>query len=79
MPLSTAELHYRIVDVSTVKEIASRMNPPVYDKWKEMRRKDAEQEAKGEFVPEGKHTAKYDIFNSIDEMKFYREHFLVTK
>ena len=79
MPLSTGELHYRIVDVSTVKELAMRLNPAVHERRCEMIKKDLEAEEKGEFVPEGKHTAKYDIYKSIDEMKFYQKHFLITQ
>jgi len=79
MPLSTGELHYRIVDVSTVKELAMRLNPAVHERRCEMIKKDLEAEEKGEFVPEGKHTAKYDIYKSIDEMKFYQKHFLITE
>ena len=42
MPQSTAELHYRIVDVSTVKELAKRMAPALVDKRSEMIKKDLE-------------------------------------
>ena len=79
MPQSTAELHYRIVDVSTLKELAKRMAPALVDKRSEMIKKDLEAEEKGEFQPGGKHTAKYDIYKSIDELKFYRQHFLKTE
>lgn len=78
MPLSAAELHYRIIDVSTVKELAKRLNPQVHQRFRDLTKKDAEAEKKMEFAPEGKHTAKYDIYNSIKEMKFYQSHFLKT-
>ena len=79
MPLSTGELHYRIVDVSTVKELAMRLNPTLYERRKAMIKRDLEAEEKGQFKPEGKHTAKYDIYKSIDEMTFYQKHFLITQ
>lgn len=79
MPLSTSELHYRIVDVSTVKELAMRLNPTLYERRKAMIKSDLEAEEKGQFKPEGKHTAKYDIYKSIDEMTFYQKHFLITQ
>ena len=43
-----------------------------------MRKKDNESEKNNLFTPEGKHTAKYDIYNSISEMKFYQENFLIS-
>ena len=44
-----------------------------------MRKKDNEAEQNQTFCPEGKHTAKYDIYNSISEMKFYQENFLIVQ
>lgn len=78
MPLSTKELHYRIIDVSTVKELAKRLNPGIMDKLNEIRKKDNEAEKNKTFCPDGKHTAKYDIYNSISEMKFYQDNFLIV-
>jgi len=61
MPLFEAYLHYRIVDVSTLKELAKRWNPPVLASLKK----------------EGKHEALADVHESIEELRHYRRHFLV--
>lgn len=55
------------------------MAPALVDKRSEIIKNDLEAEEKGEFQPGGKHTAKYDIYKSIDELKFYRQHFLKTE
>jgi len=60
MPRLEAYFHYRNLDVSTLKELAKRWKPEV---------------AKG-LVKQGKHEALADIQESIDELKYYREHFL---
>jgi oligoribonuclease len=60
MPRLEDYFHYRNLDVSTLKELARRWKPDV---------------AKG-VVKRGAHTALDDIRESIDEMKYYREHFL---
>ena len=60
MPGFEAYLHYRIVDVSTLKELAKRWRPDVL----------------GSFTKEGKHEALADIHESIRELIHYREHFL---
>jgi len=60
MPKLEAYFHYRNLDVSTLKELAKRWKPEV---------------AKG-VVKKGKHEALADIIESIEEMKYYREHFL---
>ena len=60
MPRLEAYFHYRNLDVSTLKELAKRWRPEV---------------AKG-LVKQGKHEALADIQESIDELKYYREHFL---
>ena len=59
--------------------MAKRLNPEISEKFKEMRKKDNEAEQNQTFCPEGKHTAKYDIYNSISEMKFYQENFLIIQ
>jgi oligoribonuclease len=53
-------LHYRSVDVSTVKELARRWNPAILSG-----------------APEKKetHRALDDIVESLDELRYYREHF----
>ncbi len=59
--MSTLEryMHYRMVDVSSVKELAKRWRPDI---------------AHG-FVKKNEHTALADIRESIGELKYYREHF----
>ncbi|XP_044756086.1 oligoribonuclease, mitochondrial isoform X4 [Coccinella septempunctata] len=53
-------LHYRIIDVSTVKELCRRWNLEIYKS----------QPKKG-----FSHRASDDIKESIEELKFYKEHF----
>lgn len=60
MPRLEAYFHYRNLDVSTLKELARRWQPDV---------------AKA-FSKESKHTALADVYESIEEMKHYRQHFL---
>lgn len=60
MPKLEDYFHYRNLDVSTLKELARRWKPDM---------------AKG-VKKHGKHEALADIYESIDEMKFYREHFI---
>ena len=62
LPLFEAYLHYRIVDVSTLKELAKRWRPDVI----------------AGFTKEGKHEALADIQESIEELRHYRKHFLVA-
>ena len=59
MPSLDARLHYRMVDVSTIKELARRWYPQVI----------AKQPKKNE-----SHRALDDIRESIDELRFYRTH-----
>ena len=60
MPELEAFFHYRNLDVSTLKELARLWKPEL---------------ASG-FVKKGAHLALDDILESIDEMKYYREHFI---
>jgi oligoribonuclease len=60
MPALEAYLHYRIVDVSTLKELARRWRPDVLQG----------------FTKEGKHEALADVHESIEELKHYRDTFL---
>ena len=57
MPDLMAMLHYRVVDVSTVKELARRWYPRVYV---------------SKPVKHGGHRALADIIESIDELRYYR-------
>jgi oligoribonuclease len=58
LPEIDAHLHYRTIDVSTVKELARRWYPEIF----EQRPKKA-----------SSHRALDDIRESIDELRFYRE------
>jgi len=60
MPRLEAYFHYRNLDVSTLKELMKRWKPEL---------------AKG-LTKHGKHEALADIYESIAELKYYREHFL---
>jgi len=60
MPRLEAFLHYRNVDVSTLKELAKRWKPEAYSSFKKAQ----------------KHTALADVHESIDELAHYRTHLL---
>ncbi len=60
MPKLEAYFHYRNLDVSVLKELARRWRPRLYDGFKKA----------------GSHTAMADILESIEELKYYREHFI---
>jgi oligoribonuclease len=60
MPKLEDYFHYRNLDVSTLKELAKRWKP----------------EIAGGLKKHGKHEALADIYESIAEMKYYREHFI---
>jgi oligoribonuclease len=60
MPALEDHFHYRNLDVSTLKELARRWKPELM---------------KG--VPkEGKHEALADVYESIGELRYYRENFI---
>ena len=61
MPKLEAFFHYRNLDVSTLKELARRWRPELVSGFKKAQ----------------KHTALADIHESIDEMAYYRTHFLI--
>ena len=61
MPELLDFLHYRMVDVSTVKELSRR--------WYNLPR----------FAKKGTHLALDDILESIDELKYFREHLFVSQ
>ena len=61
MPDLEAYFHYRNLDVSVFKELARRWKPTIYSGFKKASR----------------HEALADIYESIDELKYYREHFIV--
>ena len=62
MPQLEAYFHYRNLDVSTFKELVKRWKP----------------EIKSGLKKQGKHEALADIYDSINELKYYREHFIVA-
>ncbi len=63
MPRLEAFFHYRNVDVSTFKELARRWKPEVCAAFKKAQR----------------HTALADVHESIDELIYYRQHFLALE
>jgi oligoribonuclease len=60
MPELETFFHYRNLDVSTLKELARMWKP----------------ELTGGFVKKGAHLALDDILESIEELKYYREHLI---
>lgn len=60
MPQLEAYFHYRNLDVSTIKELARRWKPEIM----------------AGLNKESKHEALADIYDSIKELKYYREHFI---
>lgn len=60
MPKLEDFFHYRNLDVSSLKELAQRWNPEILK----------------QFSKKGSHLALDDILESIEELKFYREHIL---
>ncbi|MCX7098470.1 MAG: oligoribonuclease [Methylococcales bacterium] len=60
MPKLEAYFHYRNIDVSTVKELAARWAPQIKDG----------------FNKKSTHQALDDIIESIEELRYYREHFI---
>jgi oligoribonuclease len=60
MPKLEAFFHYRNLDVSTLKELCRRWKPELVSGFKKHQ----------------KHTALADILESIEELRYYREHFI---
>lgn len=60
MPKLEAFFHYRNLDVSTLKELCKRWKPELASGFKKHQ----------------KHTAMADIIESIEELRYYREHFI---
>ncbi len=58
MPKLESYFHYRNLDVSTLKELAKRWKPEIIQG----------------FNKQGKHEALADIYDSIEELKYYRQH-----
>jgi oligoribonuclease len=64
MPQVVEHLHYRIIDVSTIKELARRWYPRAYFQAP---------------AKTGGHRALGDIRDSIDELRYYREAIFVPQ
>lgn len=62
MPKLERHFHYRNLDVSTLKELAKRWQPEIAKTYKK----------------KSKHQALADIYDSIDELKYYRQHLFNT-
>ncbi len=60
MPKLEKFFHYRNLDVSTLKELCKRWKPEIASGFKKHQ----------------KHTALADIIESIEELRYYREHFI---
>lgn len=60
MPKLEAYFHYRNLDVSTLKELSRRWKPELMEGFRKLQ----------------KHTALADIMESIEELRYYREHFI---
>lgn len=63
MPSITHYLHYRIVDVSSIKELARRWYP---------------QDNNTEYKKSDRHRALSDVYESIGELKHFRKSFFLT-
>lgn len=64
MPNIINFLHYRIIDVSTIKQLVQCWYPA--SEYKKFQKKEG-------------HRALDDIYESIDELRWYRQHFFVSK
>ena len=64
MPDLMARLHYRVIDVSTLKELARRWYPDVY---------------RNRPAKNGGHRALADIIESLDELRYYRQAFMAAE
>ena len=62
MPNLEKFFHYRHIDVSTLKELAVRWKPSILSSS----------------YKKSRHLALSDVYDSIDELKHYREHFINT-
>ncbi|XP_047352690.1 probable oligoribonuclease isoform X1 [Vespa velutina] len=64
MPLVNDYLHYRIIDVSSIKELVRRWNPEIYNSC----------------PPKTlKHRATSDIIESIQELTYYKDHIFLSQ
>lgn len=65
MPKIVQYLHYRIIDVSSIKELSDRWYPHIALEYSSLKHKN--------------HRALDDIRESIEELKFYRKNIFVNK
>jgi len=63
MPSSNDYMHYRIIDVSSIKEVVKRWRPEIYNEAPQKKRT---------------HTALEDVKESIQELEYYRIHIFNT-
>lgn len=63
MPVLESKFHYRNIDVSSIKNLAERWNPEVFTN-----------------CPTGKklHRALPDCYDTLEELKYYRDNFLIV-
>ena len=62
MPSIPAYLHYRLIDVTTIKELVARWYP---------------ENEHAEYVKKDVHRAREDVYESIAELKHYKKYFFV--
>ena len=63
MPELASFFHYRNIDVSSIKELVKRWKPELIEGY----------------LKENSHRALADIYESIDELKFYKKNFLIKE
>ncbi|XP_011881319.1 PREDICTED: probable oligoribonuclease isoform X2 [Vollenhovia emeryi] len=63
MPLVDDYLHYRIIDVSTVKDLARRWQPEI---------------SKAAPRKQHSHRAEHDIKDSLNELRYYKKNFFIS-
>ncbi|KAK2582962.1 hypothetical protein KPH14_009018 [Odynerus spinipes] len=64
MPLVNDYLHYRIIDISTIKELVRRWNPQIYDSAPPKKHS---------------HRATLDIIESIKELDYYKKYMFIPQ
>ncbi|QCI26169.1 oligoribonuclease [Buchnera aphidicola] len=60
MPKLESYFHYRHIDVSSIQELIKRWYPQIFQKHKK----------------QNQHIALFDIYNAINELKFYKKFFI---
>ncbi|QJC35659.1 oligoribonuclease [Enterobacteriaceae endosymbiont of Donacia sparganii] len=64
MPKLEKYFHYRNIDISSIKELVKIWNPKIYSRLKKKN---------------NKHSAFHDIYESINELKFYKNYIFLKK